>query len=109
MMNHIKTTHGNFEYKVTGFNLAISNKTYQIEWREIEKLVVYKIDLLTFDEICLDIVLPKTILTITEEIPGWWSFLDQVELQFPATKDSWTKFRGGPAFDRSVTTIYQRS
>ena len=33
-------------------------------------LVAYKIDLLTYDEICLDIVYNKYQITISEETPG---------------------------------------
>jgi len=80
MQQHIGT--GVFQFHENGFEAVLLDEKRYVKWQEIEEIHAYKIDLLAYDEICLDIVLQKTAITLPEVTAGWHYFIKQLGLQF---------------------------
>lgn len=98
---------GVFEYDNYGFSIIIYNKEEYIAWDEIQKLVAFKIDLLTYDEIRLQIHLENgAVFEFGEEIPGWFQFLVRSKEQFPSINPLWEVDISSPAFEKKETVIY---
>jgi hypothetical protein len=63
---------GIFRYTDNSFIVRLDRSNYQIKWTEIHTIFGYKVDLLTTDEICLDIFCDNKIsFAMTEETAGW--------------------------------------
>ncbi|MBL7748530.1 MAG: hypothetical protein JNM19_13935, partial [Chitinophagaceae bacterium] len=63
----MEESHGIFDYCTTGFLMLLNEEKKEVAWLEVERIEAYKIDLLAFDEVCLDIVLSTSVIRITEE------------------------------------------
>lgn len=100
---------GKFKYEDDGFIFQSKSKQQKIRWAEIERLIAYKQDLLTTDEICLDIVYNNWQTTITEETPGWYQFIEKLKLVFPNIPKNWDSEIVHPAFATNLTILYQRA
>ncbi len=97
-----------FGYGPDGFSYKSNDKVKKIEWLEIDVLTAYKADLLTYDEICLEIVCGDLVLTITEETPGWANFVLRTKSIFPSIPVDWDSQIVQPAFATNQTTLYQK-
>lgn len=73
---------GKFIYDEDGFIFQANPDPQKIKWTDIERLIAYKQDLFTMDEICLDIFYNNEQITITEETPGWYQFVEKTKLVF---------------------------
>ncbi len=100
---------GIFTYDDEGFTIKLKESFERILWNEIEKLVAYKMDLGTIDEICLDVVYGEYQITITEETPGWYQFVEKTKEIFPFIAKNWDSTIVYPAFATNLTIIYQRN
>ena len=92
-----------------GFCISIETGIKDIFWNDIKELHAYKKDLLTYDEICIDIVLPESIITITEEIEGWVEFTEKMNKIFPSINKEWYADIMLPAFKTNFTILYKKS
>lgn len=72
-------------------------------------MIAYKLDLFTTDEICIDIVYNNRQITVNEETPGWYQFVEKIKLIFPSIRDNWEAEVVHPAFETNLTIIYQRT
>lgn len=100
---------GKFTYEDDGFIFQFKTEQQKIKWADIERLIAYKQDLLTTDEICLDIVYNNWQTTITEETPGWYQFVEKIKLIFPNIPKNWDSEIVHPAFATNLTILYQRA
>ena len=100
---------GKFTYEDDGFNFQFKSKKQKIRWTEIERLIAYKQDLMTTDEICIDIVFNNWQTTITEETPGWYQFVERTKFIFPDIPKNWDSEIVYPAFSTNFTILYQRA
>lgn len=91
-----------------GFSIKLSSGIRNIGWNEIDEINCYKLDLITTDEICFDIVLSETIITISEEIEGWQTFTDKLEKVLIGFDKNWFSKIAYPVFKTNLTTIYHR-
>lgn len=99
---------GKFTYLENGFILNTNSENHNIKWTDIEILKVYKVDLITIDEICMDIVFNNLKITITEETQGWYQFVEKTKLVFPTISKNWDAEIINPAFATNLEIIYQR-
>jgi hypothetical protein len=97
--------------KLLDKGFCISSKTgiKDILWNDVNELHAYKKDLLTYDEICINIILPKSIITITEEIEGWVEFIEKMNKVFPSINKEWYADIMLPAFKTNFTILYKKS
>jgi len=99
---------GKFEYGEDGFSYPYKDGPEKIKWTEIERIVAYKEDRITFDEMCLDLFWKGQKWTITEETPGWYQFLKRLVTAFPTIPDNWDGQIAQPPFATSFTVLYER-
>jgi hypothetical protein len=99
---------GIFRYTETGFAITLTN-TKNIEWKKIQSIFAYKLDLMTTDEICIDIFCDDNIsFRVTEETAGWFVFLERLKEQFPTVEEDWNVSIAHPAFATNLTLLYDR-
>lgn len=105
---HIRQTElGVFSYKETGFEIDLKTEVHSIKWTDIERILVYKADLLTIDEICMEILYDNRTIVITEETRGWYQFIDRLKSILPV-KDNWEAEVLKSPFEYNLTTVYER-
>ena len=99
---------GIFKYATLGFTVESKDFLASIKWADIEEINVYKSDLLTTDRIDMEIVYLDRILTINEELPGWYQFVIKLNENFPEIPRDWDTEIVFPAFATNYRTIYSR-
>ena len=106
---NIEKKNGIIELCENGFQVTQNNVVSIIEWLSIDKINAFKVDLLTSDEICLEIdYLDKRIL-ITEECIGWRIFVSELINRIPTIDSEWEGKIMRPAFDRNETEMFDRN
>lgn len=100
---------GIFTYNTLGFDIDLKDGFHSIKWTDIERLQAYKADLLTTDEICIDITFDNKTIIITEETKGWYQFIDKVKSTLPLTNDNWEALVLETSFEYNLMTIYERA
>lgn len=91
-----------FTYDEIGFKFS---KLSYCSWDSIETVFTYKIDLMTIDEICIDIFTHDKILTVNESTPGWVQFTEQLDQRLPLPKN-WEGQVMLPAFVTNLTLLF---
>ena len=91
-----------------GGNSDLKTKYDSIKWEDIERLQAYKADLLTADEICIDITYDNKTITITEETKGWYQFIQKFKMKLPSINNNWETSVLEKPFEYNLTTIYER-
>jgi hypothetical protein len=79
-------------------------------WAEVEKIVAFKRDMVTFDLVCLGFIIPgkKEIFEINDDLRGYQDIVKRIKESFPDSRQDWESAVVRPAFARNTTTIYQR-
>ena len=96
---------GSFEYSETGF--VETEQNIKMDWNDIDSIFAYKIDLLTTDEICIDIFSNQNALHLNESTWGWSQFIDRLEKNLNIDSD-WIKEVTFPAFEKNLTLIFDK-
>jgi hypothetical protein len=99
---------GIFTFNTEGFTITLKDGTHAIQWHNVEKLTGYKIDLMEFDEICLNIVTNDGSFTISEDTPGWYQFLEKTKVVFPVIDKHWDATIVYPSFATNLTILYEK-
>ncbi len=100
---------GIFTYNDLGFYIDLKDGFRSIKWTDIERLQAYKADLLTTDEICIDLTFDNKTIIITEETKGWYQFIGKLKSALPLTNENWEALVLATPFEYNLTTIYERS
>ncbi len=102
-------SNGIFKYNEVGFEIEIVNKEVKIDWKEIEEITAYKIDLLATDEIRLFLKADNgKHFDISENTDGWFQFNEKIKQHFPSINKTWEIDISSPAFVSNETIIYKR-
>ena len=99
---------GIFTFDGDGFTITLKDGTHAIQWQNVEKLTGYKIDLMEFDEICLNIVTNDGSFTISEDTPGWYRFVKESKEVFPGIDKDWDAKIVYPSFATNLTILYEK-
>ncbi len=91
-----------------GFTIALKSGTKKVLWEDIQEINAYKDDLMTYDMICLDIVLKDSVVKITEEVGGWSEFTEELNKVFPSIDKEWYVNIMLPAFATNFTTLFKK-
>jgi hypothetical protein len=100
---------GIFTYGDGGFSIRYKGGDHAIHWNQLEKLTAYKIDLMTFDEICINIVHGRESITISEDTPGWHKFVEKTKTVLPGVDKEWDTKIAYPSFATNLTVIYEKA
>lgn len=94
----------------TGFTANTESSQFFVQWQNIGTMTAYKVDLITSDEMCLQITLKNgTELIANESSEGWVDFCQYIKKVFPKISPSWDIDLMFPAFASNRTTIYYAS
>jgi hypothetical protein len=99
---------GIFSYNSFGFFIDLKDGFHSIKWADIERMQAYKVDLLTIDEICIDITFDNKTIIITEETKGWYQFIEKLKSAFTLKNNNWETLVLKNAFEYNFTIIYER-
>ena len=99
---------GKFIYEEEGIVYPFTDGTQKIKWTEIERIAGYKADLMTTDEIRMDIQWKGLSWTLTEETPGWYQLLKRLAVAFPSIPEGWDWDIVQPPFATNYTVLYER-
>lgn len=99
---------GKFTYEDDGFIFQFKSEQRKLKWADIERLIAYKQNLITSDEICMDIVFNNWQTSISEETPGWYQFVEKTKLVFSNIPKNWDTKIAHPPFATNLTILYQR-
>jgi hypothetical protein len=92
-----------------GFSIQLTDKTKAVNWTEIQQIEAYKVNLITTDEICIEVELQESILTITEETNGWNEFIEKILIVFPEIDKNWWSKVAHPPFQTNHLILYKKS
>ena len=94
-----------------GFAIVTPKRTETVSLDQVSAIVAYKIDELTTDLVCCDIVIGfgdgEQIRTIHEEIPGFGAVMVRFET-LPGFNRNWRESVIVPPFAENRTIIYKR-
>ena len=80
---------------------------FRAAWSEIQRIVGYKIDMFSWDEIRIEFELRDGMLVVvTEESVGFPEFMQEVERRFPSSL-GWHGKIAKPAYAESRTVLYE--
>lgn len=90
------------------FEINNGSSRINVKWCEIEKIVAFKKDLLTYDQICLEIYSNKKQFYCSEDFDGWNDFVKELNNQLPRLDKNWIRKVSQPPFEKSRTTIFSK-
>ena len=99
---------GDFQYTQDGFSLRGVGSGQLYKWNEIAEITAYKIDLMTTDDVRLDISFDDVVLVISEDIPGWPLFTERLIKALPKISMDWEEKIIQTPFAANTTIIYKR-
>lgn len=91
-----------------GFELNNGTSISFIQWGEIEKIDAFKRDLLTEDQICLEIHVNKKQFYCSEDFEGWIEFEEELKIQLAELDKEWFSRVSQPPFQESRITIFPK-
>ena len=91
-----------------GFEIVVNENKTIIKWSFIHKLIGYKVDLFTIDEICLHIEFDNKTALVTEDYLGWREFMSELLNQFPSINKNWEGTIAKSAFKRNETKLFDK-
>ncbi|MFZ1786879.1 MAG: hypothetical protein WAT92_01150 [Saprospiraceae bacterium] len=92
-----------------GFEINNGNNTDQIKWAEIEKIIAFKKELVTEDQICLEFESNNRTFYCSEDYEGWIEFEEMLRQQITQIDETWKSSVSYPPFEESKTTIFLKS
>lgn len=99
---------GAFTYFENGFMMNYDSLKMDVQWNDIKQINVYKVDLMTIDEIRMEIICEDKSFLISEELPGWYQFVLKTKELFPSIPKDWDVKIIHPAFANNYSTIYEK-
>jgi hypothetical protein len=74
----------------------------------VDRIVGYKLDLFTVDEICIELHIGDRAVRFNESTPGWYQLLERLRRVFPSIPEGWDWDVTLPAFATNYTVLYER-
>ena len=101
---------GVFDFGETGFRLLPPYGTGQYDWADLQSAFGFKLDLLTIDEICLDLFFANgSSLRLTESLPSWPVLLRHLSTHFPSIPPEWEWDVMQPPFATKMTLLFDHA
>ena len=92
-----------------GFSVSSGGAERTFPWSAIDSVFVYKVDLVTTDEVCLDIFIDgESMIMISESTPGWDSFTEEMKQNFSTVLQNWEQEIWQPPFETKLTLLFDR-
>jgi len=97
-----------FKYIDDGFSLTTNVGERFYRWSDIEKITAYKADLMTFDDLRLDIDFGEVVLTLSEDVVGWSEFIEMLPEKLTGVLVDWESKVIPTPFATNLTLIYTK-
>lgn len=104
--NLIFNDEGIFDYQDEGFNIQFEDGKKFIYWKDIKTIYAYKRDLYTYDELNLQIDYENSSFKISENIKGWYKFVEKIKEIYPNIRQDFDIQLMFPAFEQNLTVVY---
>ena len=90
-----------------GFEISGGKDAQNFQWKDVEVIFGFKLDLMTTDEICLDLFFTDhRSIRLPESMHGWDIFNGSLRFHFPSISDSWEYEFVKPPFETNLTLLY---
>lgn len=99
---------GAFEYEAEGFSYPFESGATLTLWADVDRIVGYKLDLFTVDEICVELHVGDRAIRFSESTPGWYRFLARLQEKFPMIPKGWDLTIMQPLSTPNYTFLYER-
>lgn len=96
----------------TGFEILSLKKTLYVGWESIDKIVSFKRDLWTTDQICLGFIENnnESVVEAHEEMKGFLNLRREIESKYPVVAKRFNEWLlNTPAFDSNPFTLWDRT
>jgi len=80
---------------------------WSLLWSDIDQIQAFKLDLITREDICLELVAGQKAYTIDDETSGWSELLDEIGRQFHIAAD-WLSIVVTPVFATNRSVLWDR-
>lgn len=97
-----------FKYFDEGFSLMTDVGECFYRWIDIETVTAYKADLMTYDDLRLDIEFRDIVLTFPEDLTGWSEFVEILSKKLPGILVDWESKVIPTPFASNLTLIYRK-
>jgi hypothetical protein len=95
-------------YTDNGFIFRSGETVGEFIWSDITQINIFKRDLMTEDQIVMELIFGGEAIRLTEDNPYFKEFTDTVENIFPIIPKDWYDKVIAPAFATNFRTIYFR-
>lgn len=100
---------GLFNYDFNSFSIQTKESLETLEWKNIQFMLGYKMDLFATDLICLQIYCENDLnFVITEETPGWYKFLEHSKESLEVIEAKWEVNIAMSVFETNLTLVYDK-
>lgn len=99
---------GAFDYDEGGFSYPFESGTSLIRWPDVNRIIGYKLDLFTTDEICIELHVGDRAIRFSESTPGWYQFVARLQKVFPTIPKGWDMDIMVPPFATNYTVLFER-
>jgi hypothetical protein len=104
------------ESDASGFTIhPAEGPPIRVPWDSVRRIRTYKIDLFSYDEVCLGFELPdpnaagaSLWIEVTESNQGYRPLVQQMEAQFPTIAANWESEVMFPAFESCEAILFSR-
>jgi len=99
---------GAFDYDEGGFSYPFESGSSVVQWAEVDRIVGYKLDLFTTDEICLELHVGDRVIRFSESTRGWYQFMKRLKVIFPGIPNGWDWDVVKRPFASNYTVLFER-
>ena len=100
---------GIFKYHDTGFEVQVDGYPRKCEWSDITKIIAYKIDRITIDDIVVEVHFADADgFRFSEETDGFYQFVKRSKGALPEILSDWEIKIVNPPFQRSEMVLFER-
>jgi len=97
--------------RVTDENITVlegDRQCWQVGWDDIQEIVTFKLDLLTYDDIRLAFRVDDLWVELSEDAEGWSTLSSALARRFPTIPTDWYKTVIFPPFATCYRVLYER-
>lgn len=98
----------------TGFALHTPQRPpVRVNWGEVCEVRAFKMDLISRDLVCLSVIAgpdgrPTRSIQLHEDMPGWYTLLEELQVNLPGCRQDWWAEVAFPAFATNERVIFKR-
>ena len=100
---------GVFSYQEDGFTIELGEGPRRYLYRQIEAIIAFKVNRSDYDEIRLEIFFDDYALRVSENVPGWYRFVQQTKDVFSSIPKDWDLQMPSTSPAMDLVVLYKRS